>query len=498
MSSCANAGDDRRRYSVKKAPGMGDPATASSFPEDRCSTAAGRVAEIPDDRATDTDLTYGSTVGGAKVGLVAVIAAFILLSSVIAFATPAWESNDEPDHVRNIETLVAGHWYGMRVGQRYTVTHGGHSYTFARSSSGAEAHQAPLYYLFLAGWQRLAGVPARPPNPGSAGFGDPDRGTFVHHSASDLRFLLWLRLPNVVLGALTIWFTYLAARIISKDPWTPVVAASIIGFLPRFVFLSAFVTNDNLVNLLGAVLTFVSLRCFVSPTRLRMALVGVVVGLLIMTKLSALPFAVVLVPLVFRRREWFQRAQLIAVGGIAALATCGWYLVQNTSRYGSPLAITRSERYLAMVGGLGTLGTTYTVSDPVRYAVIDVPTKFLHVFWYGSGWAEIYSWPWPVGLLFWLVLAVCLLGLIGRHISPGILVVLGVLAVTGFLSVWSVAFQTATYDPRLALAAVPALMCLAALGLERWKVGVRFLFPLSLLGGTIFAIQTNVLGVHWS
>jgi len=38
----------------------------------------------------------------------------------------------------------------------------------------------------------------------------------------------------------------LAARIIAKDPWTPVVAAAIIGFLPRFVFLSAFVTNDNL------------------------------------------------------------------------------------------------------------------------------------------------------------------------------------------------------------------------------------------------------------
>ena len=133
-----------------------------------------------------------------------------------------------------------------------------------------------------------------------------------------------------------------------------------------------------------------------------------------------------------------------------------------------------------------------------KYILIDVPAKFLHVFWYGSGWGEIYGWPWPVGLLFWIVLALALVGLIGRHVSPRLLVGLGVLTVTGFLSVWIVAFQTATYDPRLALGGVPALACLAALGLERWKLGVRFLFPLLGLGGTLFAIQTNVLAVHWS
>jgi hypothetical protein len=101
-------------------------------------------------------------------------------------------------------------------------------------------------------------------------------------------------------------------------------------------------------------------------------------------------------------------------------------------------------------------------------------------------------------LLFWLALAIALIGLIGRHVSPRALLVLGVLAVAGFLSVWIVAFQTASYDPRLALGGVPALACLAALGLERWKLAVRFLFPLLLLGGTMFAVQTNVLEVHWS
>ena len=378
--------------------------------------------------------------------MVAVIAIFILLASVIAFKTPAWESNDEPDHVQNIETLVGGHWYGMHVGRTEMVTFGGRSYTLARTSSGTEAHQAPLYYLLLAGWQRAAGVPVRIPQPGPVDLVQPSRGTFLDHSAADHLFLLWLRLPNVVLGALTIWFTFLAARIITKDPWTPVVAASIIGFLPRFVFLSAFVTNDNLVNLFGAILAFVALRCFVSPTRWRMALVGVVVGLLIVTKLSALPFAVVFIPLAFRRRDWLERAQLIAVGCFTALVVSGWYLVQNAYRYGSPLVSSASERYLAKVGGLGTPGNTYTVTDPFKYIIVDVPSRFLYIFWYGSGWGARFHWPWVVGAVFWLVLAISLFGLISRNISPGILVVLGVLTLTGFLSVWIVAFETSTYD----------------------------------------------------
>ena len=136
------------------------------------------------------------------------------------------------------------------------------------------------------------------------------------------------------------------------------MAASIIGFLPTFVFLSAFVTNDNLVDLLGALLAFAAFRCFVSPTRWRMAFVGAVVGLLITTKRSALPFTVILIVLAFRRREWLKRVQLIAIGSVACIAVCGWYLIQNTLRYGSPLALGASERYLGEVGGLGTYAPT--------------------------------------------------------------------------------------------------------------------------------------------
>jgi hypothetical protein len=276
------------------------------------------------------------------------------------------------------------------------------------------------------------------------------------------------------------------------------VAAAIIGFVPRFVFLSAYVTNDNLVNLLAAVLVYFALRYTQSPTRWRIALVGAIVGLLAVTKLSALPLALVVLVLASMQREWIKRAELFAVGIAASLGTSGWFLIQNTVRYGSPLATGATRRYLAQVQGAGlAYGVQYKVTNPVNLVFGDVPDKIFHTFWYGDVLVDPVfhnlSVPLPVNLLFWTALAFALVGLVGRNVSSRALVVLGVLAATGFLSVWIVAFQTKSYDPRLALAGTPALACLAALGLERWKVRIRVLMPMLLLSATLFAVQQNVV-----
>ena len=274
--------------------------------------------EQPDDsgfdrvpQQTSLDSSRGLAARRAKMVLAGVIVVFVALSTLIAFKTPAYESADEPGHVENIETLVSGHWYGMESSCQFTVQ----KPLGLFDCQGDEAHQAPLYYLAFAGWQRLVDLPARAPYKGQqvpAPSTGPihQQGVFLHHSSADQadhRFLLWLRIPNVLLGALTVLFTFFAVRQVSTDPWTPVVGASFVAFLPRFVFLTSFVTNDNLVDLLGAVLTFVALRYARSPGRGRIAVVGAVVGLLLMTKLSTLPIAIVLVPLAFMATGWKKR-----------------------------------------------------------------------------------------------------------------------------------------------------------------------------------------------
>jgi Dolichyl-phosphate-mannose-protein mannosyltransferase len=490
-------------------PTAGDIVHAS---EDRTKDDSGTAGTWLDQRADDPGFDrdsvgtspasrQGPSARRAKIALAGLIVVFVTLGTFIAIKTPAYESADEPGHVQNIETLVSGNWYGMKSSCRFSIFEPAPGLL---GCQGDEAHQAPLYYLALAGWQRLVDLPARAPYRGPfapSSFQTRAHGpaeSFPAHSPADHRFLLWLRIPNVLLGALTVLFAYFAVRIVSTDPWTPVVGASMVAFLPRFVFLSSFVTNDNLVNLLGAVLTFFALRYARTPGRGRIAVVGAVVGLLLITKLSALPIAIVLVPLAFMATGWKRRAESLGIGVIAALGISGWYLIQNTVRYGDPLARAASSRYLAQLGGLGTfLALPYKAGNPLSLVFVRVPERIFNGFWYQSGWNQ-FHWSWPVNLLFSLVLAVALVGLVHRHVDPKALVTSWTIAIAGFLSVWVVATQTSTYQARYAFVGLAAIAALAALGLERWKLPVRFLLPAMGLCGTLIAIQQNVLAIHWS
>jgi 4-amino-4-deoxy-L-arabinose transferase-like glycosyltransferase len=416
----------------------------------------------------------------------AILAIFVTLATTVAVATPAFESSDEPSHYLNIQTLVAGHWYQMRP------------------NGQEEAHQPPLYYLVLAGLQQLTRQPAHTDvqlhvNP--LVLVKPRTPAFVEHSSADHRRLLWLRGMNILLGAATVLCTYFGARLIS-DGWTPIVAAAVVATMPRFVFLSASLNNDNLANLLGAAFALSALGYLKrrddgaastasSSARLRHAAVvvlpGIIIGLCVVTKLSMLPFAAVL-PFVYWRR-W--RHLLLSAG--CALVTCSWYLAYNWSKYGDPLARAATERYLIPVGGLGTFGTPYKVEHPLHLVLVDVPSRIAHRFWYTSGW-ETFRWPTWRSLVLWALLAVMLIGL--RRCSHAT-VTLGAIVLAGFSSVWFVAFQTETYAPRLALTALPALALLAALGTQRWPTVTRFALPVAGIIGTLVALRADVFAVHW-
>ena len=405
------------------------------------------------------------------MAMTAVLAIFLAVGTIIAVRTPAYEAADEPGHVQNIETLASGHWYGMNAPCRLDRRIG------LLQCSGDEANQAPLYYLLFAGWQKITGQPVQPQfNRGPDVQVDPAffRGTsglFLHHSAATHRFLLWLRLPNVVLGALTVLITFLAVRLITADPWTPVVAASFVAFLPRMLFLTSFVTNDNLVDLLGAVLTFLALRYVLAPSGKRMAAVGVVYGLLVLTKLTTLPMALVIVALALLAHGWKRRIEYFGIGAVASVIVCGWYLVQNTVRYGDPLARRTSAHYLSLLGALGSpIGKPYIVSDPVKTIVVQVPQRIVETFWYVSDWNR-FHWSWPVDLVFTVVLAICLVGLVGQRPKRRA-VTLAVIAAAAMLSVWVVAFQT-YYQAKYGFVGLAAIAGLVALGVEKWKVPTR-------------------------
>jgi hypothetical protein len=428
------------------------------------------------------------------LALGAILIVFLVLEGLVATRTPAYEAADEPGHVQNIESLVRGHWYHIPP----TCQLKNAPVNPLLECAGDEVQQAPLYYLALAAWQQVGTFPYQPPYLGirNPGIDRKQAIPFFADDQSPNSTLLWLRFPNLFLGALTLLVAYFAARLVTQDRWTPVVSAAIVAFFPRFMFMSAFVTNDNLVNLLGAVLTFFALRFTLKPTTERMLLVGGTFGLLVDTKLSALPLGLVIIVLAFLRPGWKRRLEFAGVGFGSALVVCGWFLVQNTVRYGDPLAIGASSRYLTSIFGLGVLGP-YRVTDPLKLIFVQVPQRIVNTVWYSSGWNQ-FRWPSWIDWAITVCASGALVGLVGRHIRRDLLIVLATCVACGLLCVWLVAFQTSTYVARYALVAICPFAILLAMALERWRLPIRLLAPMAGLVGTLVAIQMNVLSIPWT
>jgi predicted branched-subunit amino acid permease len=67
-----------------------------------------------------------------------------------------------------------------------------------------------------------------------------------------------------------------------------------------------------------------------------MAAVGAVIGLLLITKVSALPVAIPLIPLAFMVTGWKRRTEILGIGVLSALVVTSWYLVQIQSDMATP------------------------------------------------------------------------------------------------------------------------------------------------------------------
>ena len=417
--------------------------------------------------------------------LAAVVAVWLALALTVAVATPAFEATDEPDHIRNATTLAGGHWYRIGAG------------------AGLESHQPPAYYALLGGYLRALDLPLKEPwipPVLQTSKAQPELGIYDHSQIGRVfeeRRTVLLRLPGVVLGALTILLTAAAARRLSAHPWTPVVAAALVAATPRFTFLSGVVNNDNLANGLGALGILLGVLAL-TATRRRLALaaaLGLVAGALVLTKLSAAPLAPALLFAAIAAAPG-ARLRLAAVFVAAAGLVCGWWLVANQVRYGDPLASEETRSYLRVLAP-----HLFTTDPPLEQAFVTVPRSLWTSWWYTSGWNQ-FRWDWAYYIPFWLGLLGSLAALLvprGRTLAvpPGGLKFLG-LALAGVLAtLWIVGMDTTTMQGRLGFYGLGAVAILYALGLERARVPVAARFALPLLGlvATVIAVRSDVLGV---
>lgn len=137
----------------------------------------------------------------------------------------------------------------------------------------------------------------------------------------------------------------LARRLFPERPARVAVAALVAGFLPVNLYMAAYASNEPLSGaLIGAlVLAVVTVVLAPSPGSRRWLAVGVLLGLALLTKFTALalvPWLLGFAWLALARDEHgsWRRASAWAAGVLAvALVIAGWYYGRNVAVFGRPV-----------------------------------------------------------------------------------------------------------------------------------------------------------------
>ncbi|MCS6802296.1 MAG: glycosyltransferase family 39 protein [Chloroflexota bacterium] len=276
-------------------------------------------------------------------GLQLILAAFLAIGTVYLFATPPFEASDEIWHYPFVQFLQRG--MGLPIQQPRPEDN------IARQEGG----QPPLYYALgaaLTFWadqglpgsgiepnpHAMVGVPLTPGNKNLAIHQPNERWHGAGLAVTIIRF------ASLLMGAASVWLVHrLVLLCLPGAPAVALGAAAFTAFNPEFLFISAAVNNDNLMTLIGLLGVDRIRAAVVAPSLRNSAVLGLVLGLAALTKLTALG----LLPLAggallwaaWRRRAlgWLV-AHGVVVFGLAALIA-GWWYVRNQILYGEPTGL---------------------------------------------------------------------------------------------------------------------------------------------------------------
>ncbi len=283
------------------------------------------------------------------MALAAILIAFLALGFYTSVINPLFEAPDENWHYEFIREIVTQH--GLPVVD-----------VAAHQPWAHEGLQAPLYYVIGAltvAWANPAELAQTPALNPFVRLGEPEptnndnRNKYLHTTAEDFPYhgfaLLahWLRVYSLLLGALTVLFTYTLAReIFPTRVDIPLTATAFVAFLPQFIFISGVISNDNLTVTLSTAALWLSartLRLGVTPPRT--TALAIITGAAMLTKLSGLALlplaglAVVAVPAL--KRDWraaFAHGASLTL--IVALIS-GWWYARNFVLYGEPFPVSQ-------------------------------------------------------------------------------------------------------------------------------------------------------------
>ncbi len=282
--------------------------------------------------------------------MAAVLAAYFVLAMTYGFVEPLGEAPDEAPHF----TVI-----------RYLAEH--------RSLPGPAEHEAfqpPLYYALGAALTLPFDLkPYRVVANADFDLHAPQatKNLLLHGRDECFPYASWakawhlLRVVSSLLGLVTLWAIWKLLEAISPSEEVALLGVAMTAFAPGFIFSTAALNNDNLAMALAALFFLVSVRFLDRPTPGRAALMGVLWGLGVMSKVSllllGLPWAVFLLWAAWRSPERLRKLVLWAVVGFVPLILIsGWWFWRNWRLYHDPMGWPLVAQTNALRQGGLTLG----------------------------------------------------------------------------------------------------------------------------------------------
>ncbi len=345
----------------------------------------------------------------------AVLVTFALLRGVIyATVLPAWDYNDEEQHYHYAQHLAeerslpimgvtyispeivgsasaSSRWERLHL-QRPEVID---SRQMGLEGYSYEAYQPPLYYAVLTLPYALL----------KTAFGHE---TIVPGTSETLAMLYSLRLFTVVLCAISLVLAYLLfRRVLASRPDIVMIAATILSLIPERTMAMSRVNNDVLLDLLSTAALLVLIGSTNRPpTTVTSLVLGVLVGLAMLAKLSAgimIPMVLIFVAWQAARLRSFRHFLLntfVVLASVAVIA--GWFLARNFWLYGE---VTGVSAFMRLAG------------FAPRYAFGEMSGALFEGIW-TTRWSGVGSE--AVGIFMALVGLIAATGLVRKTVEVGL------------------------------------------------------------------------------
>lgn len=435
---------------------------------------------------------------------------FLLLGGWYSLVVPPFETPDEVYHYAFVRHLAQGNPLPVQSPD-------------VEGPWEQEGSQAPLYYL-LAGWL-TAGIDQSDfaqlsvLNP-RANIGDPlfpGNKNFMLYSAVAqplqganlaLHVVRWF---SLLLGAITLGFTYLTARLLfAQQPHLALLTLVVVALIPQFIFISAACSNDNLINAASAAVVYWLAHLLArSHTedhrafRTSWLILGILLGIAALSKLQGLGLiglsGLVVLWIAGQRRDWWLPLRVALPVGLPILLIAGWWYWRNYTLYGDWLGISN------LIANNGRR------EDPLTLARFWLEFRGLrYSFWGLFGWFSILLPQW-VYAVFDAVTVVGIVGLLlnwlqnvrvrerddtfaARHSPLALLLLIWLLLSLALLLYWTT--QATGSQGRLLFPAIGALITLLVAGLAsgleslppRWQWGFWSGLTGLLLGCSLFTL----------